>query len=162
MKAHPIFLPLAAIALALACLSGCNPKMSPQYLAAATSGDLHERLVGIIIRYGHKPELSTEHRDGKDIDSIRIPVSLDSLKRQHPSLEKMLVSIAATCSQPEYAHAMILIELKTADQPDLMFMRRTLEKALADNPNILITEDVGLPSFVMITIRHAPMPKQDA
>jgi len=85
---------------------------------------------------------------------IHIEISLDSLKRRHGSLEKLMADIGAVCALPDLAHLPIRIEIGTPDLDDRIYLRSVLAAAVGGRPNVELRTSADTRNEITITVRH--------
>lgn len=133
-------------------LAGCAVD---QLLASRVNAgaDIQERLSLAISRNGFRHTLRSERDDSRHLDSIHISVPLDSLKRRHYSLEKLLKEVGRICALPEYSAYPILIELGASDEDDRLFLREVLLTETGEKANIRVAAVVA-DTHISIVVNH--------
>ena len=116
--------------------------------------DIHESLSAVIARNGFGHEIRSQRNGPREIDSILIPVSLDSLKRRHESLDNLLHEIGEVCMLPEYIQLPVMIEIGAEDEEDRMYMKSTLMLSISGRDKIQVTTNPDSASNIMITVGH--------
>lgn len=116
--------------------------------------ELHERLSHSISSHGFTHGLRGIREEGRNIDSIYIALSLDSLKRRHISLDQMLADVARICTAKEFAAVDIRIELSASDEDDMEYLRGLIVPALADASNVQVIQVRDVVNEIVITMTH--------
>lgn len=144
-----------ALLLSLGMLCGCATGLDLKSEKEQRITELHERLSYSISNHGFTHGLRGTREEGRNIDSIYISISLDSLKRRHLSLDQMLADVARICATKEFAEVDIRIELSTGDEADMQYLRGLIEPTLARASNVrVITMRDAVNDIVITTMHH--------
>ncbi|OGS91391.1 MAG: hypothetical protein A2Z95_08815 [Gallionellales bacterium GWA2_60_18] len=150
---------IVIVLLACAALAGCSQNAAPGTAMQARLIDIHEHLSYAIRKAGYDHSIMSRREGPVNIDSIFISMPLDGVKRQHPSVEKLLNSIGTICARPEYADVALHIELDASDYDNFLFMRGVLEKALGARTNARIIANQNPRNTITVTLTHHPFGK---
>jgi hypothetical protein len=147
-----------ALVLFAASVASCAPVISDLKAARASHvAALHEQLSQSIHDAGFSHGIRTVREDVREIDSIFVAVPLDSLKRRHESLHRMLFNVARLCARPEFSKIAIRIELNAADAADRDYMRGIVEPIVNGMPNVVVAaQEEGAGEVVITTNSSAP------
>lgn len=138
--------------LATACVP---PKLPlPSAATAPQLKDLHERLSYVIRKHGFEHGIMSRRTMTHDIDAIYIPLPLDTLKRQHDSLENLIQELAAICKLPQYDEIKVLIELGTKDKTDREYLKTRVAEAMAGQDHVRVESNPETFNDITITITH--------
>lgn len=148
-----LFRKFAILWIALALLAGCVTNRGD---AESTQNikDIHESLSAVIARNGFAHEIRSQRNGPREIDSVFIPLSLDSLKRRHYSLDNLMADIGGICMLPEYRQLPVLIEIGAAAEKDRMYLKSVLMPAISGRTNIEVITSPDTDGSVVITVGH--------
>lgn len=145
---------LSALLLSAIILCGCVSGLDLKNEKEQRITELHERLSHSISRHGFTHGLRGMREDGRNIDSIYISISLDSLKRRHASLDQMLADVARICAAKDFAKVDIRIELSTGDEEDMKYLRGLLQPPLSSAHNVQVVPVREGSNDIVITTSH--------
>ncbi|HEY3327665.1 MAG TPA: hypothetical protein VGK14_10930 [Novimethylophilus sp.] len=139
--------------LAIALLAGCAANPSDSRFAQNVK-DIHESLSSVIARNGFSHEIRSQRDGPREVDSIFIPISLDSLKRRHYSLDNLMNEIGSVCVLPEYIRLPVLIEIGADDEEDRMYLKSALMPSISGRANIQVITAPDTDNNIAITVEH--------
>lgn len=147
---------VATMATLLVALSACTPQSKPHGPdLIREQSDIREHLSEVITFDGFSYGVR-RHRDGQThYDEININISLDSLKRRHPSLEKLMTDIGWICAHPNYAHLPIRIFIGADDEDDQMYLYAILATAVRGRGNVALFTAIDSRNQVVVTVPGA-------
>lgn len=148
VKPYLIFL------LSFGILYGCASGLDLRNEKEQRITELHERLSYAISRSGFTHGLRGMREEGRNIDSIYISLSLDSLKRRHLTLDQMLTDVARICADKEFAAVDIRIEISASDEADLQYLRGMIEPTVVAAPNVRVSQMRDATNDIVITAVH--------
>lgn len=135
--------------LVLQTLSGCaDPRSRGDEI------DIQERLSAVISRNGFSHGLRSQRDGDRHVDSIYIRVPLDSLKRRHYSLERLMKDVGRICTLPEYSGYPIRIEFGAGDETDRLYLKEALLKEIGQKINIRVFVESEDYNDILITFEH--------
>ncbi|HLA35684.1 MAG TPA: hypothetical protein VJ001_12535 [Rhodocyclaceae bacterium] len=141
------------VALVLIGLFGCAARQA-KVDNDAHLRDIHERLSAIAVRDGFFHSVRTRRNGNEDQDAVYIRIPLDTLKRRHASLEKLMKDIGRACAAAEFAHLPIRIEIGAGDEDDRLYLKEALAPTIAGRKNILINASLDEYNDIIVTIIH--------
>lgn len=140
-------------ALTLIAQLGCAAR-APKVDRDAHLRDIHERLSAIAVRDGFFHSIRTQRNGVEDQDAVYIRIPLDTLKRRHASLEKLMNDIGRVCAAAEFAHLPISIEIGAGDEDDRLYLKEALTPSVAGRTNIRINASLDEYNDIIITVSH--------
>lgn len=152
------FLLRLGAALLLVNLAACVMPKLP--VSAPKSDDLHERLSYTIRKHGFEHGIMSRREMDRDTDAIYIPLALDTVKRQHASLDDMILELARILSLPRYDDLPILIELGAKDKPDREYLHARISEAMTGLSNVQVRANPETFNDITITVTHPRLQQQ--
>jgi hypothetical protein len=145
---------ISAMVLITLATCACAPyrQQDPAFLRERS--DIHERLSEVLVGDGVSHELQSRRDDLEHLDVIRVRLSLDSVKRRHSSLEKLMEHIGEICALPVYAHLPIRIVIMAGSNDDRMYLYALLATATNRSRNIFLVSGESASNDIIITVRH--------
>lgn len=144
----------AQIATVLLTISACSLPRQQVPKFTGELNNIHERLAQVVARSGFQHGMHSKRIESHDADMIYIVVSLDSLKRRHSSLDKLLTDIGTICALPDYAHLPIRIVIGAKDKDDRKYMSAVLATPVNGKSNIDLFIGADSRNDITITVRH--------
>lgn len=145
---------LIAALLSIGALCSCTPGINLKAEKEQRITELHERLSHAISRHGFNHGLRGTREDGRNIDSIYISISLDSLKRRHESIDQMLADVGRICTAKEFAEVNIRIELSARDDDDMLYLYGLIQPTTAGAINVQVVRVRDAVNDIVITVAH--------
>lgn len=153
---------LIVMSLTALLLSGCAATPAgqpggPGYAKPGTADetpDIHESLSEIVSRHGFKHEVRSQRDGERELDTILIPIALDSLKRRHESLDAMLQELGQALNRPEYRSLSVLVGISADDAEDLAYMESTIASAAQRRTGLRIKSSLQADAALEISVGH--------
>ena len=145
-------------------LGSCAPLVAELKAARnpPQSAALHEQLSQSIHSFGFSHGIRSVRDDGRQLDTIRVAIPLDSLKRQHITLHHMLFNVARLCARPEHAALAIRIDLHAGDDRDRDYMRGIVAPLVAEAHNVQVVAQHHVANDLVITLSKGAAPPHAA